>query len=431
MNNQIKIGVVGMWHLGCIISVSWAKSGFDVIGFDYDKKIISSLHLNNPPLFEPHLSDRICDYQGKGKLKFVDDMRSLHECDFVFLAIDTPVKENDECDLEPLQRAINDLGDVLKNRAIVVVSSQTPVWTCRKFRNHLKKKNDSLELVYSPENLRLGQAIECYLNPGRVILGGESPEAIKKSVALFEKICPQIIVMNLASAEMTKHAINAFLATSVTFANHLSDLCEVVNANVIDVIRGVKSDDRIGAKAYLAPGIGFSGGTLARDLTVLAELNQSSGKQALLYQDILKFNYSRKYEICDQVVSLLGGNLAEKTIAVLGITYKPGTSTLRRSLPLEITKLLAQKNIDIRVYDPKADYQETGEKFSFVICSSVDEAVTGADVVLLMTEWDEFKTYDWVKASRLVRQKIIFDTKNFLNGSNLRAQGYQYKGLGL
>jgi UDPglucose 6-dehydrogenase len=430
MKKEIKIGVVGLWHLGCVLCAAWSKVGFQVIGFDYSKDLINNLNKNKPPIFEPHLEEFLSHARKKNKLIFTNEMQLLRKCDFVFLAYDTPVLDNDESDIAPLKNTIEDLKEILSDETVVIISSQTPVGTCQRFRVQLQKKNPTIELVYSPENLRLGEAIECYLNPERIIIGAESEMALSKTVSLFSKIQAEIITMNITSAEMVKHAINAFLANSIVLANHLSDLCEISGANIFDVVKGVKADRRIGKYAYLSPGIGFSGGTLGRDLKVLANLNETSKQKAFLFKSLLKFNSERKEVILHKVTHLLDGELAEKTISVLGLTYKPGTSTLRRSLPLEIIKLLTQKGLKLKVYDPRANYEELDREPTFEICSSIDMAISESDLILLLTEWNEFRDYDWKKGATLVREKKLFDTKNFLYDMELDKKGFEYFGVG-
>ncbi len=430
MQKKVKIGVVGLWHLGCVLSAAWSKLGFKVTGFDYSKQLIDDLNLNRPPVFEPHLKETLMNSKKENKLDFTDEIKLLGECDFIFLAYDTPVLDNDDSDLAPLERAIGDMGNVLKGGAVVIVSSQTPVGTCEKFRADLKKKNPTAELVYSPENLRLGEAINCYLNPGRIIVGAESETAVSKTVLFFSDIKAEIITMSLVSAEMVKHAINSFLANSIVFANHLADLCEVSGADILDVVKGVKSDERIGQKAYFSAGIGFSGGTLGRDIQVLSKLNKASGQRAFLYESLLRFNSDRKNIILNKISALLAGDFGGKTISVLGLTYKPGTSTLRRSLPLEIVELLVQKGAKLKAYDPMANYEELDNKPLFQICASIDEAISESDLVVLLTEWNEFKKYDWEKGARLMRNKNFFDAKNFLCDMELYNKNYRYSGIG-
>lgn len=384
MEKEIRIGIVGLWHLGCVLSAAWSKLGFKVVGFDYSKDLINNLNQIQPPIYEPNLEETLKLSIEKNKLSFTNDIKLLRDCDFIFLAYDTPVLDNDESDLTPLHKAIDGLGNILKDGTIVIVSSQTPAGTCQRFRNQLQKRNPTIELVYSPENLRLGEAIHCYLDPGRIIIGAESENAMSKTIDLFNKIQAEIITMNITSAEMVKHAINAFLANSIVFANHLSDLCAVSGANILDVIKGVKSDPRIGQKAYLSPGIGFSGGTLGRDLQVLARANTNSKQSSFLFESLLEFNADRKNVILNNVTNLLDGEFSKKIISVLGLTYKPGTSTLRRSLPLEIVKLLSQRGAKLKVYDPKANYEELDEEPLFKVCNSIDEAISESNLIILL-----------------------------------------------
>lgn len=430
MKSNVKIGVVGLWHLGCVLSAAWSKLGFDVTGFDYSKELISDLGSGRPPVYEPDLEKVMGQCIKDGRLRFTNEIGLLKDRDYVFLAYDTPVLDNDDSDLSILYKAINDLGGVLKDDAIVIVSSQTPSGTCNKFRTILQQKKSGLELVCSPENLRLGEAIECYLKPGRIILGADTDGAMKKASDLFRIIQSEIISMNIVSAEMVKHAINSYLATSITFANHLADLCDVSGANIFDVVSGAKSDPRIGSKAYLSAGIGFSGGTLGRDLKVLENLNNLSNKRADIFESIYKFNFERKFSILGKIRDLSNGDLASKKVGVLGVTYKPGTSTLRRSMPLEIIRLMLQEGADVSVYDPKANYDECPKDVRFEIAGSVGEVMSASKLVVLFTEWPEFRSVEWSGYLNNKAPQTIFDTKNYLAGLDLPRIGYNYFGVG-
>ena len=429
--DRVTIGVCGLWHLGCVLCAAWTELGYRVVGFDPDPDRVANLSRGKPPLFEPGLEGAITNAIQQGLLCFTDDLEELKRCDFVFIAFDTPVLEDDRCDLSPLQRTVDGLSRVLRDEAVVIVSSQTPAGTCLRFRSQLRQANPTVELVYSPENLRLGQAIECYLKPGRIILGAETEAAQRKTINLFSTIEAQVIAMNLCSAEMVKHAINSFLANSIVFADHMADLCEMTGANIRDVVKGMKSDARIGEKAYLSPGIGFSGGTLGRDLQVLSQLRAEQGRKAMMCDVIIRFNSERKQVIVKRIAGLCNGRLKGKVIAVLGLTYKPGTSTLRRSLPLEIVRLLIEKGASIKAYDPRADYGEMDRPVDFTICQSIEDALRDSDLALLLTEWPQFKDYDWGRCGDYMKRKQLFDTKNFLADNRLEENGVQYFGIGL
>ena len=424
-----KIGVVGLWHLGSVLCASWAKLGFNVIGFDYDKERVNDMNNSLPPVFEPNLSETIKQFLKKNTLQFTNNLKDLNECDFIILSYDTPVLNDDSCDLSILENSVHDLKNIMKDGSILIVSSQSPAGFCSTLRNVLKNQNDSLELAYSPENLRLGEAIHCYLNPGRIILGTNNMNTEEKCKSLFTNITDNIASMNLESSEMVKHGINSFLATSVVFANNLSDICEQVGANIEDVILGIKSDDRIGQKAYLSPGIGFSGGTLGRDLKVLDSFNVDSKGPAELFGFIHKTNINRKKVIKSKIMQILD-DCNGKVVGVLGLTYKPGTSTLRRRLPLDIVNLLLNEGGIIKAYDPKADYTELKEKQKFIIEKSIDELSKDVDCLVVLTDWPEFKNFDWNSVKVSLKNKIIFDTKNFLNGTSLEKNGFKYFSLG-
>ncbi len=410
MNIQKKIGIIGLWHLGCVLSASWAKLGFKTKGFDPELDRVSSLQKGSAPIFEPNLNETIRDCMNKELLFFDNNPTVLHDCDFIFLTYDTPVNEQDESDTSILTQSIDLIKNILKNNAIVVVSSQSPVGFCSELRTQLKLANPTLELVYSPENLRLGEAIDCYLNPGRIILGANNETALNESRALFQAITNDILEMSLESSELVKHGINSFLAMSIVFANNLADICEMTGGNINQVVKGLKSDPRIGHLAYLAPGVGFSGGTLGRDLKVLEKTNNDHNGNANFFTSIHKSNTNRKDSIVNRILNLYNHDLANIKIGVLGLTYKPNTSTLRRSLPLEIVQLLHDNKANIFAFDPKADYSELLVKPPFTIMANIDELLSQkVDLVLVLTEWPEFKNINWEKYPNPL---TIFDTKN-------------------
>lgn len=409
----MKIGILGLWHLGCTLAASWSELHNEVIGFDYNIDIVNNLKKGEPPIFEPNLELVIKNHLNR-ELTFTNNINDFIDCDYVFITYDTPVDDYDNSDTTILETSIKDISKVLKNNSIIIITSQSPVGFCSKMRTILKVQNSTLELAYSPENLRLGDAIRCYLQPERIILGTSNKETEDKCLKLFGEIqtYDNILCMNLESAEMVKHGINSFLATSITFANQLSDICSETGANIDDVIKGMKSDERIGKKAYLSPGIGFSGGTLGRDLKVLSKVNDNikkSGfwKPATLFEKIYNLNNNRKNIIISKI-KFIFGDFKDKNIGVLGLTYKPDTSTLRRSIPLDIINIMIKEGANVKVYDPKANYNELTE-INFEICNDIERVCSNVDFIILLTEWQDFKNYDWDKLDI-----NIFDAKNFL-----------------
>ena len=423
------IGVLGLWHLGCVISTSWSKLGNKVIGVDYDSSQVDRLNQGKPPIYEPFLSETIQEGLENHLLSFSSHVSALSGCDFVFLSYDTPVFEDDTVDTSILERSVSDLRSIMKDNSILIVSSQTPVGLSSLLRNRLKEGNATLELAYSPENLRLGEAIDCYLNPDRIILGAANKQTIKACMELFSQINAEIIDMNIESAELVKHGINSFLANSIVFINHLADICEEANGRIDDVVKGMKSDPRIGQGAYLSPGIGFSGGTLGRDLKVLSDLNKKNKGLSQIFETIYNYNSERKSVIVQKIGNLLG-SLKDKTIGILGLTYKPGTSTLRRSLPLEIIKLLLREGSKVRVYDPKAEFSELPSKPEFLICKNIGEVFDEADILVLLTEWREFGEFDWSGVPSKMKRAIFLDAKNYFDEREMARIGFKYASIG-
>ena len=427
--SQKTIGVVGLWHLGCVLCASWSKLGNRVIGFDYDLSRVKHLKKGILPLYEPGLSEAIKQGIKRKALFFSHDINSLAHSDFIFLSYDTPVRSDDSSDIRILMNAIKDLSNIIKDNAIIVISSQLPVGSSSLLRSKLKRNRPSLELVYSPENLRLGEAISCYMNPDRIILGAADKNAMTKVMKLFLQITPNILTMNLESAEMVKHGINSFLATSIVFTNHIADICEITGARIDDVIKGMKSDIRIGEKAYLSPGIGFSGGTLGRDLKALDEINIKGKGFSKIFSITYKLNQERKKVIVNKIKKILG-SIAGTSIGILGITYKPGTSTLRRSLPLEIVGILMRNKAKVKIFDPKADYSEIPYMSNCEISVDLESVSKNSDILILLTEWPEFKDADWKKVAKNMKCALFFDTKNFLDEKTMVLRGFKYYSIG-
>jgi UDPglucose 6-dehydrogenase len=417
------LGVSGLWHLGCVLCASWAGLGCRVVGHDPDAARVEALRAGRPPLFEPGLPQAL----RHPALSFSTAIADLRGCEFVFLALDTPVDEEDRSLTRILEERTLELGSALDDGAIVVVSAQTPVGLCAHLRRLLQQGNPTLELACSPENLRLGEALANYLRPGRIVLGTADPDCERRCRQLLGRLEGEILAMSLESAEMVKHGINSFLATSIVFANQLADLCEVCGADLDDVVRGMRSDPRIGARAYLDAGLGFSGGTLGRDLRALSA--RTPAHQEDFFGYVWELNRRRKDHLLARLQERFGP-LAGRRVAVLGLTYKPGTSTLRRSLPLEIVGELERLGARPVVYDPQADYAELGGAPPFEVARALEEAVAGSDLVLLLTPWPEFRQAPWEKLASTMKRPRLFDAARAVDPPTLRQAGFQFAGIG-
>lgn len=415
-NSKPIVGVVGLWHLGCTISACWATLGHSVRAVDFDGQAVLALADGRPPIFEPGLEVAIRSGLAAGTLSFSASAETLRDCRFVFVAYDTPVRDDDTSDVTVIEEAIRRIGPFLARNTIVIVSAQLPVGMARHLRTRLHGFHESIELVYSPENLRLGEALACYIHPGHIVIGADDKRAGDEVEKLFSLMEAVGLRMNLPSAEMAKHAINSFLAASITLSNQWADLCEVVGADFHQVVEAMRQDPRIGKRAYLTPGIGFSGGTLGRDLQVLEQLNRTNTKGlSPIFGAIWRYNKSRVRVVrnrCEIVLEAVKG----KTITLLGMTYKPGTSTLRRSLPLEVAEDLGAQGALLRAFDPKANWNEVRLPAHLTVYDSPYEALAGADLAVLLTEWPDIVMLDYTRVKSQMAQPILFDTKNMLQG---------------
>ncbi|TAL75474.1 MAG: UDP-glucose/GDP-mannose dehydrogenase family protein [Burkholderiaceae bacterium] len=391
---MMKVCVQGLWHLGSVTAACLASVGHDVTGLDAEPGVIDGLQNGSAPLFEPGLNDLLQAGISAGRLRFTTSVtEAIVGAEVLWVAFDTPVDDEDRADVEFVMAQIKSVLPTLADDTIVLVSSQMPVGSIQRLeafaRNDLPGKR--LSFACSPENLRLGKALDVFLKPDRIIVGVRTLADRARLEGLLLPITNRIEWMSVESAEMTKHAINAFLATSVTFANEIAAVCELVGADAKEVERGLKSEMRIGPKAYLSPGGPFAGGTLARDIEFLGAESRANHLLTPLLSSIRASNDEHKNwtrrKLLDQ-----RGDLHAMAIAVWGLTYKPGTDTLRRSLAVELCDWLIGQGAIVHVYDPVV--RQLPERWLGKVASYVHalDAVVGADALVVGTEWPEFRT---------------------------------------
>lgn len=412
---KMNICVLGLWHLGSVTSACLAKLGHSVIGLEFDKEVVKELQNGNAPLLEPGLNELISEQIKAGRLSFTSDpSEALKQASVVWITFDTPVDENDVADIMFLENNFKKIMPYLNDGIGVVVSSQAPVGFINNIEEIFVKQYPHKKHYFacSPENLKLGKALDAFLNPDRIIIGVKNHESKDFFSPLFSSITNRLEWMKIESAEMTKHAINSFLAISVCFANEIASICEQVGADAKEVERGLKSESRIGPKAYLGPGVSFSGGTLARDINFLVKLSDTYKFPAFLIKAVNNSNYFHKSWIerkCQQFL----GDLKKKKIAILGLTYKPGTDTLRRSFAVELAKSLHAQGVLINGFDPVV--KEIPQELAKIISlkHSMAEAVLDSDVVVIATQWPEFRQFD-DGALDLMKNKLIIDPNGFI-----------------
>ena len=420
----MNVTVLGLWHLGSVTAACCAKH-FQVTGLDFDAANIANLNLGKAPLFELGLNELLASGIAAGKLSFTTDPKSAcAKADVLWLSYDTPVNENDESDvafvLDNLRRALAHLP----KGALVLISAQLPVGTCAR----LEKEFPQFHFACSPENLRLGKAIDSFEKAERVIVGIRDDSKKPLLQELFAPFTSQILFMRTESAEMVKHALNSFLALSITFINEIARLCEQVGADAKEVSTGLKSEPRIGPKAYLGPGGPFAGGTLARDVVTLTRLAAAKGETISVIPAIKQSNDLHRGWAFRRLQSRLG-DLRGKTIAVLGLTYTTNTDTLRRSAAVELCQKLLAAGAAVVAFDP-AIKSLPAELGKVSLASDVSSALRSADAAVVCTEWPQFRQADWAKIISLMHQPVVVDANRFLEKELKSIAGVEHLSVG-
>jgi len=420
----MNITVLGLWHLGSVTAACGAKH-FPVIGLDFDPDKIARLNQGQAPLLEPGLNELIAAGLAAGRLSFTTDPRiAAAKADVLWLTYDTPVNDNDESDVEAVLDPLRRTLPHLPKGALVLISAQLPVGTCAR----LETEFPQFSFGCSPENLRLGKAIDAFEKADRVIVGVRDETKKPLLEQLFAPFTPQVMFMRPASAEMVKHALNSFLALSIAFINEVARLGEHVGADAKEVSAGLKSEPRIGPRAYLGPGGPFAGGTLARDVVTLTKLAEATGEKISLIPAIKASNDLHRGWMLRRLQSRLG-DLRGKIIAVLGLTYTVHTDTLRRSSAVELCRSLLAAGAVVRAFDP-AVKQLPADLAPVQLSARLRDAVPGADAVVISTEWPEFRQADWKKIVATLRQCIFVDANRFLEKELKNLPGVEHLSVG-
>jgi UDPglucose 6-dehydrogenase len=427
-----RIATVGLWHLGSVASACLASLGHTVGGTDPDAARVRNLAAGSPPVFEPGLAALVAEQLAAGRLAFAPTCReAFADAEFIFVTFDTPVDDDDQCDLSLIENAFCEIAAHARSGVVIALMSQVPVGTCANLAAGLRARAPQLDftLLYQPENLRLGEALDTFLRPDFLIFGTEPQTDPTRWKRAYEGINAPHLVMRWESAELAKHALNAFLATSISFVNELAELAEVCGADIREVTAALKRDRRIGAHAFLRPGPGFAGGTLGRDIQALRVLGSRGGRRTVQLDATLAVNRSRLERVAESLRQASGG-LAGKRVALLGLTYKPGTSTLRRSHAIELARLLKAEGVQVAAFDPQVREPQE-ETRGIQLCGDVGAAAARADALVLLTPWPEFRLLDWNRLRSLVRCPLLVDTHNFLDDAAVRGAGWRYCGLGI
>ncbi len=420
----MKVTVLGLWHLGCVTAACCARH-FQVVGLDFDAANVARLNQGQAPLSEPGLNELITAGLAAKKLSFTTDPQiACAQADVLWLCYDTPVNDNDESDVNFVLGNLRRALPHLPADALVLISAQLPVGTCAE----LEKEFPQFHFAYSPENLRLGKALDAFEKAERVVIGIRTEAKKPLLEQLFAPFTPQVLFMRTESAEMVKHALNSFLALSITFINEVARLCEHVGADAREVSAGLKSEPRVGPKAYLGPGGPFAGGTLARDVVTLTRLADVKSEKISVIPAIKQSNDLHRGWMFRRLQARLG-DLRGKTVAVLGLTYTTNTDTLRRSAAVELCRDLLAAGAGVRAFDP-AVKQLPAELAAVQLAARMNDAVTGADAAVVCTEWPAFREVDWAKLAPVMHQPIFVDANRFLEKELKHLPGVEHLSVG-
>ena len=420
------IAVIGTGYVGLSTAVGLAELGHVVVGADIDAQKISTLQSGVSPLDESGITDALGRLLESKTLSFSTEvLASVANASIVFLCLPTPQGDDGSADLSYIENVARTIGSHLSSDAVVVNKSTVPVGTSVQVAKWLGREDVSV--VSNPEFLRQGTALQDFLHPNRIVVGGDNATAVEKTASLYSKIDAPILRMNAASAEALKYAANSFLATKLTFVNAIADICELVGADIFDVVGGLGMDPRIGDQ-FLNPGPGWGGSCFPKDTRALVKIAEEQGYDFALLRGVIQTNDEQYERIALKVVDVCGGSVAGKTIAAWGLTFKAHTDDLRDSPSIAILTLLHKMGAIIRAYDASA---RAVEQYPWIErCSSALEACEGADALAVLTEWPEFAQVDPAAVASTLRSASVVDGRNVLNIAAWKSAGFEYRGVG-
>src|SRR5690349_21821829 len=432
----MRIAVIGTGYVGLVSGACFSEFGVDVVCADKDAAKIDSLRAGRMPIFEPGLDKLVENNVRDGRLSFSTDVKlAVAGADAVFIAVGTPSRRGDgHADLSYVYAAAREIAEAADRPAVVVTKSTVPVGTGREVARILRETRPDMEfdVASNPEFLREGSAIGDFMRPGRVVIGAESGRARELMRRLYRPLYlleTPILFTSIETAELIKYAANTFLATKITFINEVADLCEKVGANVQEVARGIGLDNRIGTK-FLHAGPGFGGSCLPKDALALIKTAQDYGTALRLVETVAAVNDTRKRAMARKVSAALGGQLRGKTIAVLGLTFKPNTDDLREAPSIPLITALQDMGAEVRAYDPIGMEQAKHELPDITYCDDAYACATGADALVIVTEWEQFRALDLTQLKQKMKQPVIVDLRNIYRPEEMLKAGFTYESVG-
>ena len=431
----MKIAVVGTGYVGLVTGTCFAETGNQVTCVDINAEKVKQMQAGKIPIYEPGLDDLFQRNTQEGRLHFTTSLQEgIEGAKVIFLALPTPPGADGSADLKYILQVADDLGPILSDYTVIIDKSTVPVGTSDKVREAIAKNAKvDFDVVSNPEFLREGVAVEDFMKPDRVVIGTQSDRAKDLMSRLYAPLVRQgnpIIFMDERSAELTKYAANAFLATKITFMNEIANLCELVGANVDEVRKGIGTDSRIG-KRFLFAGIGYGGSCFPKDVQALAKTSAENDYEFKILDSVMKVNENQKTKLIPHLVKHFRGDLKGKKIAMWGLAFKPYTDDIREAPSLYNIDALLELGASVSAYDPEAMghvKQVMGDKISFT--KSPYEALDGADALLIVTEWPQFRTPDFERMDSLLKNKVIFDGRNLYELNQMQELGYTYYSIG-
>lgn len=428
----MKIAVIGLWHQGVVGAACLVDMGYDVVAADSNASQIAQLRQGRALVFEPGLDALLARGIASGRLTFTTDhIAAVRDAPYVFVMFDTPVDENDESDLTEIFRIFELIAPVIMPHAAILVTAQVPVGTCDALVEilHRAAPNSCGTIAYIPENLRLGQAIERFMAPALPVIGCEDEETFESLLKVLKPLAREWHRVSLRSAEMLKHALNGFLGLSICFANEIGNICDAIGADGKRVGEMLRLEPRVGAKAMLLPGLGFSGGTLARDMQTLRSLGRRYSVDTPLLDGAWTSNAEQNRLVVRRLARVIP-KLAGARVAVLGLTYKANTSTLRRSAALQIIADLHALGAIVSAHDPRVDRDELKASSGFKFFEDPLDAVVDAQALILMTPWADYRNIDFQAIRSRMAKPYLLDTAGLWNADHLIRMGFQYDDIG-
>ena len=432
----MHIVVMGAGYVGLVSAACFAEFGVRVTCIDQDTSRIAALQKGQIPIFEPGLDELVLRNVDRGTLRFDTQLgAAMATADAVFIAVGTPTRRGDGyADLSYVYKAAGDIAHNLSRYTVIVTKSTVPVGTGREIERIIREARPDMEfdVCSNPEFLREGSAINDFMRPDRVIIGCESDRAATVMTALYRPLYlieTPLVMTRLETAELTKYAANAFLATKITFINEIADLCEKVGADVQVVAKGMGLDGRIGRK-FLHAGPGYGGSCFPKDTMALAYTAQEKGVPLRLVETTIDINARRKKDMAVRIVGACGGSVIGKTIAILGLTFKPNTDDMRDSVSLDVIPALQKAGAHIRAYDPEGMKEARTLLRDIVFCSDAYDAMQGADAAVILTEWNEFRALDVQQMRTVLKSPVLVDLRNVYRPEDMRAAGFTYVSVG-